>query len=72
MEGASIWSLEDFSKVLKARRKAKGLSQAELSKISGVDQGSISRYERADRWPSSQVMILLLSSLGLRLSVEAV
>ena len=39
----------NYGKRLKQARKAKGLTQGELSEISGVKQGTISKIERGDQ-----------------------
>jgi transcriptional regulator with XRE-family HTH domain len=44
-------------------RKAKGLSLQELSALSGVDVGQISRYEQAKATPSSDSLLALARAL---------
>jgi len=53
----------DYTK-LKTLRKRKGLSQKQLAEALGVDQSSISKYERGTRTPSVTSLILLVKTLG--------
>jgi transcriptional regulator with XRE-family HTH domain len=47
------------SKRIRERRKALGLNQAELSDLTGISQGQISRYEIGDNEPTAEVLIRL-------------
>ena len=49
-------SMPNFSRTLASLRKAKGLTQQELSKILGLSSSSISMYERGEREPSFETM----------------
>lgn len=46
-------------------RKARGLSQAQLGKMIGSDQTSISRFEAGERRPSAQQTVALAAALGI-------
>jgi ribosome-binding protein aMBF1 (putative translation factor) len=50
---------------VRAHRKAKGWTQAELAARVGVDRSLISRWERGDRLPSPPEEAKLRSLLGL-------
>jgi|SRR5712691_5243867 len=62
----SVERLEDLraafrlARELSRARKERGLSQSEVSKLTGIDQADISRYERAQGNPG----FLTLSKLG--------
>lgn len=49
---------------LKERREAKGFSQAELAKTLGVDQSSVSLWEKCKTFPRVDVAIRLANILG--------
>lgn len=46
-------------KALKRIRKQKGLTQAELAEICGIDPKLLSRYERGERTPKLPLLKLL-------------
>lgn len=60
-----------FARNLRARRKYLGLSQAELAEQSGVDRGTIGKWERADKKGSIPYGLTsaakVCSALGIRL-----
>lgn len=45
-------------------RKDKGLSQAELSKILGISQQAVSKYENGTREPDNKTLISIASYFG--------
>lgn len=51
-------------------REDAGLSQSELSRRSGVDQGAISRFEAGKEMPSHRSLVSLADALGGRLSMR--
>jgi len=51
-------------------REDAGLSQSELSRRSGVDQGAISRFEAGKEMPSPRNLVALADALGGRLSMR--
>ena len=57
---------------LSARRQAAGLSQAQLSELSGVSVGSIQRIERAEGNPSLKTVSQLAAALGLIVKLDLV
>lgn len=50
---------------VKRRRVRLGLSQAQLSELSGIAQGHISQIERGERKPSLSTLAKLRDALGL-------
>lgn len=52
---------------LRALRKAKGLSQAQLGELLGVDQTRIARIERNPTSISVEQLLKILTTLGVRL-----
>lgn len=54
---------------LAAARKARRLSQTELSVLTGIDQGAISRIERGQINASIETVSRLSESLGLHLAL---
>ena len=53
----------NFAKELKLRRLTKGLTMAQLSKLSGVSASHIGRIERGERVPSYGIAIKLKRAL---------
>ena len=51
--------------VMRARRKELGLSQDQLSALSGVHQGTISAAERGSRTPGVDIVLNLCQALGI-------
>lgn len=58
----------NLAETLKARRKMLGLSQKDLSEISGISRATIVKYESGRHDPILTVQILL-RSMGLELCV---
>lgn len=54
----------DFKGRLKQARNAKGISQSNLAKSIGVHVTNISRYERGENKPTSQVLSRLADALA--------
>ena len=54
----------EFKERLKQARTKKGVSQSKLAKAIGVHVTNISRYERGENRPTSEVMSNLSSELG--------
>ena len=54
----------DFKDRLKQTRKAKGISQSNLANSIGVHVTNISRYERGENKPTSQVLSKLADALA--------
>ena len=57
--------------VLEAREQ-KGVSQQELSEITGINQADISRIENGNANPSLRTMKRLASGLGMKIRLEFV
>lgn len=49
---------------IKSLRIEKGLNQAELGKLLGLDQGTISKMERGENDPTAKTLILLKEIFG--------
>jgi len=54
----------EFKDRLKEARAKKGVSQSKLAKIIGVHVTNISRYERGENKPTSDVLTKLANALG--------
>lgn len=59
----------NLAETLKARRKMLGLSQKDLSEISGISRATIVKYETGQHDPT-QTIELLLNAMGLELCVR--
>jgi transcriptional regulator with XRE-family HTH domain len=55
----------DISDVLRSRRAALGLSQAELAKAAGVSLRQLARYEAGDQQPVLSAAVALADALGI-------
>ena len=58
------YNLMDFKNRLKQTRTTKGISQSKLAKLVGVHVSNISRYERGENKPTSEVLTKLGDALG--------
>lgn len=58
----------NLAETLKARRKMLGLTQKDLSEISGISRATIVKYESGQHDPTQTVQILY-RSMGLELMV---
>jgi transcriptional regulator with XRE-family HTH domain len=54
----------DYSKRLETIREAKGISQYRLSKLSGIPQATISRWEALNFNPTLEMLNKLCNALG--------
>jgi transcriptional regulator with XRE-family HTH domain len=52
-------------------RRASGLSQAEVARLGGTSQATISAYERGLKTPSIRVAARLLAAMGFELTVRS-
>lgn len=52
-------------RLLRQRTKVRGLTQDQLAELSGVSQGTISRIERGEMFPSLATLHKLRDALGL-------
>jgi transcriptional regulator with XRE-family HTH domain len=55
----------DISEVIRSRRAALGLSQAELAKKAGVSLRQLARYEAGDQQPVLSAAVALADALGI-------
>ena len=53
---------------LRDARRVQGLTLRELSSMSGIDAGMISRAERGERWPSLAALLDLSKALNVKVS----
>ena len=60
---------EIIQAVIKARR-ASGMTQKELSELTGIAQGDISKLEKGNANPSLRTLIRLAEGMGMQLKVE--
>src|SRR4051794_41393484 len=58
----------DFSEVLRSRRVALGLSQAELAERAGVSSRQLARYEAGEQQPVLSAAVALAEALGISLT----
>ena len=56
--------MEKFIERLKALREEKGVSQAQLSKATGLSQSAIAFWETGKRIPNAQAIIILARYFG--------
>jgi transcriptional regulator with XRE-family HTH domain len=59
-----------FGDILRAARKAQGMTQSQLEEKSGITVRNIAYLECGDSNPNLSTMVLLADSLGLRLRIE--
>lgn len=57
-----------FGAVLRARRRATGLTQEALAERAGLSQKHVARMERAERVPTVHAVILVARALGVSAS----
>ena len=67
-DAAILGGMEHMANRIRAARKAKGLSQVELAKRVGTDQGHISRIENNAKGASIEVLADIAHELGMTLS----
>lgn len=51
-------------------RRASGMTQKELSELTGIAQGDISKLEKGNANPSLRTLIRLAEGMGMQLKVE--
>ena len=51
-------------------RRASGMTQKELSELTGIAQGDISKLEKGNSNPSLRTLIRLAEGMGMQLKVE--
>ncbi|MBX2989211.1 MAG: helix-turn-helix transcriptional regulator [Bdellovibrionaceae bacterium] len=67
----NIRSLEDIGTIVRQTRKARGLSQEELARISGVGRRFISELEHGKKTMEFGKALHVLKRLGLDLSITS-
>ncbi len=65
----TIEAEEIIQSLIKARR-ASGMTQKELSKLTGIAQGDISKLEKGNANPSLRTLIRLAEGMGMQLKIE--
>jgi transcriptional regulator with XRE-family HTH domain len=58
------WQPTGFGKILAGKRRAAGLSQAQLAERAGVTPGAISKLERGEHEPAWPFVLHLCRALG--------
>ena len=62
--------IDDVVQALIDARRASGMTQKELSDLTGIAQGDISKLETGNANPSLRTLIRLAEGMGMRLKVE--
>lgn len=65
----TIEANEIIQALIEARR-ASGMTQKELSELTGIAQGDISKLEKGNANPSLRTLIRLAEGMGMQLKVE--
>ena len=61
---------DEIIQALIEARRASGMTQKELSELTGIAQGDISKLEKGNANPSLRTLIRLAEGLGMHLKVE--
>ena len=61
---------DEIIQALIAARRASGMTQKELSELTGIAQGDISKLEKGNANPSLRTLIRLAEGMGMQLKVE--
>ncbi len=61
---------EEIIQALIEARRASGMTQKELSELTGIAQGDICKLEKGNANPSLRTLIRLAEGMGMRLKVE--
>ena len=73
MTQAELWTMMELAAAIKKNRKRLGMSLAELSKKTGIDQAALSRLENGQvENPTYRTLQRVAKSLGLRLKLAFV
>ncbi|MDY7579370.1 LexA family transcriptional regulator [Herbaspirillum sp. RTI4] len=59
---------KELAQIIKQFRTSKGMTQAELGSLIGVDAGNVSRYEKGINMPEFERLVALASALNVPLS----
>jgi len=63
------WVKASFARMVFSARTSQGISQADLSRRTGIDRSTIVKIENSQRTPSLDVMILLTNELKLDFNI---
>lgn len=63
------WIKAQFSYMVFSARRSQGISQAELSRLTGINRTTIVKLEKLQRDPSLDVMIILIKVLKLDFNI---
>ncbi len=63
---------DEIIKALIEARRASGMTQKELSELTGIAQGDISKLEKGNANPSLRTLQRLADGMGMRLKLEFV
>ena len=61
---------DEIIQALIEARRASGMTQKELSQLTGIAQGDISKLEKGNANPSLRTLIRLAEGMGMQLKVE--
>lgn len=59
----------ELMRVITARRMAYGLSQEDMAKRVGIAQNRVSEYETCKHSPSADILLKMLTAVGLEVTV---
>lgn len=62
--------LKEIIQALVDARRESGMTQKELSELTGIAQGDISKLEKGNANPSLRTLIRLADGMGMRLKME--
>lgn len=62
--------IDEIVQALIDARRATGMTQKELSDLTGIAQGDISKLETGNAYPSLRTLIRLAEGMGMQLKVE--
>ena len=68
--GADGWLFASIADQVATRRRALGLSQLELARLTGTTQSAIARLESGQRPPRIDTLLRIASALDAELAVE--
>ena len=61
---------DEIIKALIEARRASGMTQKELSELTGIAQGDISKLEKGNANPSLRTLMRLAEGMGMQLKIE--
>ncbi|PWE53775.1 hypothetical protein DEM27_24270 [Metarhizobium album] len=63
-------NVDDIRKIVRLERKRRGLTQARASGLTGFSQKWLSEFERGHVNPPVEMVLKILTTLGIRLNAE--